>query len=87
MLLRAAVDRSVAAPDVTVSRLQTKLEDWFALRGTRDVYALLKLFSDSSTWKTAPRAALLAPICDILSPRDLANMFLRVAEFQLNTSV
>ena len=66
-LLRAAAERSVASADVTVSRLEAQLEAWFERRGSRDVVALLQGFCDQATWKTSPRAALLAGIADLLS--------------------
>ena len=66
-LMRAASERSVASADVTVGRLEKQLEAWFARRGSRDVVSLVQAFGDQATWKTSPRANVLALIADLLS--------------------
>ena len=66
-LLRAAAERSVASADVTVGRLEKQLETWFECRGSRDVVSLVQAFGDQATWKTSPRAQILAHIADLLS--------------------
>jgi hypothetical protein len=75
MLLRSSIERSVAGADVTVSRLQKQVGAWFELRGSRDIASLLQAFSEQMTWKSAPRAPLLASIADLLSCHCIKHLF------------
>ena len=56
-LLRGAERcRSRQSGDVTVGMVQTVVDEWLVSRGSRDLATLMKLCTDSITWKTAPNS-------------------------------
>ncbi len=57
--------RLTADPDMSVADIMECFEKWFGKRGSRDVSGMLEVAKQTSSWKTAPSAAVLDGVNDL----------------------
>lgn len=57
----------IKCAEVGVQDLEPCLEAWLAARGSRDLQGLLEEAKEVLTWKSAPRAAVMAAYADLAS--------------------
>lgn len=71
----------IRCSETSVSDLEGCIDSWLQLRGSRDLQSLVEDVKEVLTWKSAPRAAVLAAYA------DLARCFVLKAAIELYCSL